>query len=252
MANKIVQDQVSNERWKEAQQWEERHWIGAQRARAKYGKNYIWRVLSLFGLVPKHRGDDWNYWWKQAFDHYAFLPESVENAIEVGCGPYTNIRLVQERCQTRHLVLSDPLIRTYVKFKLTFVADLYKRAACILDDHPLEALPFADDYFDLSVMINVLDHVQDARACMENLIRVTRPGGWLILGQDLSNDEDVKALHDDPGLVGHPIKLDEAWFKPWLEQGFEPVLHKVLNRQEGRAPDGHYATLLFAGRKTGA
>jgi len=251
MSNKIVKDRVSEERWKDAQQWEEKHWIGAQKARAKYGKNFIWRVLSLFGFVPKHRGDDWNHWWKQAFADYGFLPESVENAIEVGCGPYTNIRLIQERCGTRHLMLSDPLIRTYVHFKLTYVADLYKRAACVLDDHPLEELPFADDYFDLAVMINVLDHVKDAPACMDNLIRVIKPGGWLILGQDLSNDEDAAALEADEGRVGHPIKIDEGWFKPWLEKGFEPTMHKVLTREEGRSPDGHYGTLLFAGRKVG-
>ena len=246
---KITCERVSAETWQAAQSWENQHWIGAQKARAKFGKNHIWRMLSLIGMVPKHRGDDWNTWWQRQFGNYEFLPCSVNNAIEVGCGPYTNMRLIQQRCQPRHLVLSDPLIRTYVKFKLTFVAELYRQAGCVLDDHPLEELPFADNYFDLSVMINVLDHVRDAHECMRNLLRVTKPGGYLILGQDLSNDEDREALRRDPGAVGHPIKLDHLWFEPYLKTGFEPVLYTVLDRKSGRAPEGHYGNLIFAGRK---
>jgi SAM-dependent methyltransferase len=249
MAQRIVQDKVSTDRWHAAQHWEEQHWIGAQRARAKYGKNYIWRFLRLLKLVPRYRGDDWNLWWSKQFDDYAFLPASVENGLEVGCGPYTNMRLILERCRVKHLVLSDPLIRTYVKFKLTMVAAMYKNAECALDDHPLEELPFADNYFDLSVMINVLDHVQDAGRCMENLLRCTRPGGVMILGQDLSNNEDLDALQADRGAAGHPIKLDEEWFGPVLEGRFTPIIRKVLARSEGREPAMHYGTLVFAGRK---
>ncbi|HEY0549940.1 MAG TPA: class I SAM-dependent methyltransferase [Verrucomicrobiae bacterium] len=249
MANKIFSEQVSPERWEAAQQWEEQHWIGAQRARARFGKNYIWRLLSAFGFVAKYRGDDWNSWWKKQFDEYRFLPPKVKNALEVGCGPYTNLRLTLETCRPDHVCLSDPLIRTYVKFKLTFVAEMYRKALCVLDDHPLEELPFADNYFDLTIMINVLDHVRDAPLCMEKLIRVTKPGGIVILGQDLSNDEDLEALVRDGGAVGHPIKLDYDWFQPYLEKNFEPIIHKVLPRAEGREADKHYATLVFAGRK---
>jgi hypothetical protein len=89
---------------------------------------------------------------------------------------------ILEQRRFDHLYLSDPLIRTYVKFKLTFVAERYRAADCILDDHPLEELPFADNYFDLAVMINVLDHVRDARQCMENLVSVTKSGGQVFHG----------------------------------------------------------------------
>jgi SAM-dependent methyltransferase len=198
--------------------------------------------------VPKYRGDDWNTWWKRQFDDYRFLPTEVENAIEVGCGPYTNVRMMLDHCRIHHLVLSDPLIRTYVRFKLTLVAELYRQANCVLDDHPLESLPFAPNYFDLAVKINVLDHVHDARKCMENLVNVVRPGGLLVIGQDLTNEEDIQALKNDAGEVGHPIKLNHEWFESFLK-GFEPIISKVLNREEGREPAHHYGTLLFVGRK---
>lgn len=248
MPDKVFSEKVSPERWHAAQQWEEAFWVRTQDMRARYGKNFIWRLLFLFGLVSKYRGDDWNHWWRTQFDDYRFLPSTVKNALEAGCGPYTNLRLIMETCRPQHIYLSDPLIRTYARFKLTFVADMYRQALCVLDDHPLEELPFADNYFDLTVMINVLDHVQDAPRCMENLTRVTKPGGIVILGQDLSNDEDREALTRDGGAVGHPIKLDKEWFDPWLKS-FEPILQKVLPREQGRETDKHYATLIFAGRK---
>jgi SAM-dependent methyltransferase len=249
MPNSSISDRVTHERWHAAQAWEQAHWVNTQRMRAKYFKNYIWRALTALGLVSKYRGDDWNLWWKKAFDDYQFVPAVVPNALEVGCGPYTNVRLLLDRCRFEHLYLSDPLIRTYVKFKLTFVAEMYRQAGCVLDDHPLEELPFASDYFDLVVMINVLDHVQDAHKCMENLVRVTKPGGILIVGQDLSNEQDVDAMKDDLGAVGHPIKLDHQWFEPYLGKGFTPIINRVLAREQGRAPAYHYGDFIFAGRK---
>lgn len=249
MATSSISDQVTRGRWEAAQKWERHQWVRTQKLRAKYCKNLIWRLLRTARLVPKYRGDDWNDWWKKQFQNYDFLPPTAENALEVGCGPYTNIRMMLGRCRFEHLYLSDPLIRTYVNFKLTFVAEMYKRAACVLDDHPLEELPFASDYFDLAVMINVLDHVQDARRCMENLIRVIKPGGTLVLGQDLTNEQDLKALSGDEGEVGHPIKLDHYWFAPFLDRRFKVILSKVLPRGEGREPAHHYGTLVFVGRK---
>jgi ubiquinone/menaquinone biosynthesis C-methylase UbiE len=241
-------DRTSKEHWDRAQAWECGHWVREQKQLAKFGKNQLWRLLSAMGFLERYRGDDRNRWWQGMFDNYSFLPSTVANALEVGCGPYTNMRLIQKACRADHLCLSDPLIRTYVRFKMTFVSQMYREAACCLDDHPLEQLPFADRYFDLSVMINVLDHVQDANACMKNLLRVTRAGGYLILGQDLTNEEDL-ARHPEGLATGHPITLNEEWFKPYLGGQFDVLLNKVLPRQAGWAPEWHYGTLVFAGRR---
>jgi SAM-dependent methyltransferase len=241
-------DKVPQKRWQEAQQWEAGLWDETQRQRAKFGKNLIWRLLRSLRLVDRYRGNDWNTWWRDRFDGYRFLPPHVGDAIEVGCGPYTNMRYVLKACRPERLVLSDPLIRRYENYQLTFLSEVRRQPWCQLDDYPVEHLPFSDDAFDLVVMINVLDHVQDAPACMHTILRILRPGGWLILGQDLTNEEDIAVLARDPGLVGHPIKLDAAWFDPYLSQGFRPSIHQVLSREDGREPTHHYGTLLFAGQ----
>jgi len=241
-------DKVDRERWLTAQMWEREHWLRDQKGLARYGKNHIWKLLGAIGLRDRYRGDDRNRWWKRGFDDYSFLPATVDNALEVGCGPYTNARLISEVCQPKHLFLSDPLIRTYIDFRMTFVREMHRQGGCYLDDHPIEELPFASGYFDLAVMINVLDHVQDAIRCVENLVRVVKPGGILIIGQDLTNAADA-ARHPEGLKTGHPITLDEQWFRQPLESRFDRIMWKVLESGEGWAPEWHYGTLFFAGRK---
>lgn len=246
-AKPYLNTHVPPQTWQEAQKWERQFWLREQKNLKKHGKNQIWKLLSLFGIVEKHRGDDNNQWWANCFDSYKFLPSTVENMIEVGCGPYTNARLVRKACMPKHLFLSDPLIRTYARFKMTMVNEMNTTTGCYLDDHPLEDLPFKDSYFDVAVMINVLDHVQDAHACMRSLLRILKVGGYVIIGQDLTNEEDFRT-HPDGMRTGHPITLDAEWFAPYFE-GLRPVIHKVLSREEGRTPQWHHATLLFAGVK---
>ena len=243
-----VNDSVDLEQWRAAQVWEHDFWIRQQKNLAKFGKNHIWRVLAALGMVEAYRGDDHNQWWASCFDNYRFLPSEVDNAIEVGCGPYTNMRLVRKACAPAHLVLSDPLIRTYARFKMTFVNEMYREASCYLDDHPLEDTPFKSDYFDLAVMLNVLDHVQDANACMRSLTRIVKPGGIVIIGQDLTDEEDL-LTHPEGMRTGHPITLDNEWFCPQLERDFSPLIWKTLPRSAGRTPHWHSGTLLFAGTK---
>lgn len=54
----------------------------------------------------------------------------------------------------------------------------------IIDDHDLEKgpLPMGADSFDVVIASHVLEHLEDARAALEDWMRVLRPGGLLILG----------------------------------------------------------------------
>ena len=44
-----------------------------------------------------------------------------------------------------------------------------------------ECLPFEDEKFDLVLSHEVLEHVADDRQCMEEITRVLKPGGRLVL-----------------------------------------------------------------------
>ena len=45
----------------------------------------------------------------------------------------------------------------------------------------LEELPWEDSTFDLITCLDVLEHTPDDRVTLRELLRVTKPGGWLLL-----------------------------------------------------------------------
>jgi SAM-dependent methyltransferase len=237
---------VSVERWSEAQRWELTFWREAQR---KQG----WKRLAWPFAAPVLRalgsgrawGDDWNQWWKERFDGYSFLPTRLGDAVELGCGPYTNLRLILQARQANRIVCSDPLVRSYITFRGRWLAEKVAAGRVEIDDQPLEDSPFEPESFDLVVMINVLDHVRDADRCLRKAIEIMRPGGYFLLGQDLSNEQDLaRGTYN----TGHPIRLQREDLEPHLGQ-LSTVFRADLSREEGRDPRIHYATLVYAGRK---
>jgi SAM-dependent methyltransferase len=244
--------EVSLERWKQAQAWEGAHWRAQHPAQTPVQISRLRRlVMTALGkplqeVAQVPCGDDWNHWWADQFEQYRQLPHSFENVIELGSGPYTNVRVILDGRATSHLFCSDPLINDYVKFKGQWLADMWRAGRVCIDDHPLEECPFASNYFDLVVLINVLDHCRQSLSCIRQAMRITKPGGYLVVGQDLSDLEDVTRTGDD---IGHPIRIDHPTLDRELLPYFEPVHHKVLERDKGRNPSAHYGTYLFIGRK---
>ena len=238
---------VSEQRWKQAQEWEAAFWRSQNPAPtqtlAARAKRLVKRLLGRMKAAP---GDDWNHWWAERFENYRALPSRIESAIELGCGPYTNLRLILPGREVRRVVCSDPLVKEYLKFEERWLGQAWRRGAVEVDDHPIEECPFESDSFDLVVMINVLDHVRDALECLRQAARITRPGGWIVVGQDLSTAEDIARTGED---VGHPIRIDDATMDAELLTKFEAVQRRVMSREEGRNPEAHYGTYLFVGRK---
>lgn len=241
---------VDHDRWREAQAWEEKVWVTAAR-RSGWRRAAWWvagPVVRLLNL-PIGEGSDWNQWWAAHFNDYAFLPKDLENYIELGCGPFTNTRKVLEGRRAAHVFCSDPLVKTYVGFRDRWLAKRYREAKLFVDDHPIEECPFASNYFDCVVMTNVLDHVRDADLCMEQAIRIVKPGGLLIIGQDLTSREDADSRPFDPAHdIGHPILLSREDMDKHFGN-FRTLHRKDLKREEGREPDRHYSTLIWAGQK---
>jgi SAM-dependent methyltransferase len=234
---------ASNERWLKAQEFEIKTW----RAQNSFFRRLVNPILNKLGIRNVKFGDDWNHWWYEKFDFYRGIPRNLDNAIELGCGPYTNIRLIHQERTINRIFCSDPLARQYIKFKKSWLSKQYASGGISLDDHSAEELPFSGDFFDLVLMINVLDHVRDADACLINAIRILKPTGFLVIGQDLTDERDVKNIGED---IGHPIRLHERDLDKHLIGKFKPQLYKILKREEGRNPNAHYGTYLFIGQKS--
>lgn len=223
---------VDHERWTEAQKFEEQCWKDA------------W-----------HLQDDWNMWWKKQFDDYEVLeknlPETIR-AIEVGCGPFTNARLIELILQYKEIsfVLSDPLMESYLLLPDCWVKKNQNRQTpeIIIDKNnsQLENLNFANEQFDLLVCINVLDHVEDVNKCFDEMYRVLKKDGLLVFGQDLTDwtkrgDPSPKDDQDQ----GHPVRVNQEFCELKLKN-YDSFLNKIV---ESRNKQAHYGCLCYIGRK---
>ena len=242
---------TTRERWKQALAWEKAFWD-------KYiSMCWGFRSLRLLKTIAKclvrdGPGDAGNYWWAKQFNDYEFVPSEVGNVVEFGCGPFTNLRLILKGRRASHAFASDPLAKHYVGYRGFQLAKKWKRREYLIDDHMLEEAPFASDYFDLAICINVLDHVQDVYLCMKQLTRVVSPGGVVIFGQDLTSEKDLRetsAERQAAGDVGHPHTFADARELLAYFDDFETILGKQLTREQGRLPRWHFGTLIYAGRK---
>jgi hypothetical protein len=86
---------------------------------------------------------------------------------------------------------------------------------------------------------------------MKKAISITKTGGIVLIGQDLSNEDDIIKYEKKygPEGIGHPIKIGHDWLEKFLGNKFEKILYKILPRELGREPNVHYGTFIFAGRK---
>jgi SAM-dependent methyltransferase len=237
---------VDEQRWQQAQEWELAFWLREQEHLG--WKRLAYKVAAPLLRVlgsPRATGDDWNLWWREQFDNYRFLPPDVGDYIELGCGPYTNTRLIMKGRTARRVVCSDPLADEYLKFEDRWLARGYRRGKVMIDTHAIEECPFPPRSFDVVVLINVLDHVRDAPMCMEITTRLLRDGGYLVFGQDLADPESFGNPEYGWFEEGHPIRITSDDVRPWLEP-FEPVLAKTIPPRDARLQSG---VLVFGGRK---
>jgi 2-polyprenyl-3-methyl-5-hydroxy-6-metoxy-1,4-benzoquinol methylase len=102
------------------------------------------------------------------------VPTRVETILDAGCG---NAWLARELCPKGFNVvsmdISDRNVSEAVKRyphpqHFGVVADLY-------------ALPFRDNAFEAVISAEVMEHVPDVKQYLNNLIRVARPGGKVII-----------------------------------------------------------------------
>jgi SAM-dependent methyltransferase len=81
-----------------------------------------------------------------------------------------------------------------------------------------QALPFADESFDLVVSCETIEHVPDARKALREMWRVARPGAKLFL--TTPNYANLMGLYDLYARVRHPGRQDDQPFdrRQWFPQ----------------------------------
>jgi SAM-dependent methyltransferase len=234
---------VTKQRWHQAQRYERDTWM----------------------IANADASDDRNTSHDEGFAGYAALHgRRFANAIELGCGPFTNLRLIARRCTIDRCSLLDPLINDYLKHPhCTYdrhrlrtdekhlgvvlgrtlpgraIRRLVRALAPGMLSHsvpvgelfpiPIEEMPPGSAY-DLAVMLNVLEHCYDAEAIFEKILGILKPGGVFVFHDKLFTAaeaaEDVATRFD----AGHPLRVSDGLIKSFLEKNFTPLFadHRIV------------------------
>jgi len=76
----------------------------------------------------------------------------------------------------------------------------------------IDRLPFPDDYFDAAVANMVLHHAEEPVAMIREMARVTRPGGWVAITDEVEHPyEWMRTEHADVWLGFSQAQI-EAFF----------------------------------------
>jgi hypothetical protein len=238
--------EVSEERWRLAQAAEMAHWFGFDRTAA----------------------DDGNFGHFAAFDAYRSLKDSqVLHAVELGCGPFTNLRLVARVANVHSCTLVDPSVRRYLHHEnryydleylylppaVTWMPKPWRRAPGPLRTLcrrlgwtvPVRSLVNSGgesfcmtEGCDLLVMVNVLEHCRDARAVLSNVLAALSTEAIVAIGDVFFVDDAVRAALHRRYDAAHPLRVTQSILDPLLE-GAE-ILH---DRSIPQAVDGYPGTV---------
>jgi SAM-dependent methyltransferase len=221
--------EVDQTRWKQAQQYERRTWMEAGGLAAREDRNTEHEIH---------------------FDHYAAIAGSkFESALEIGCGPFTNLARVLGHVTAKRVTLLDPLINDYVQHpNCSYRSGTLAGTPATLVPQPIEGFETSDK-FDLVVMINVLEHCYSLPRVFERIDSLVALGGVLVFHDKLipasSIDDFVQNIFD----AGHPIRVADEVILRFL-QGYQELYSKHVEIPLEDYMAYTFDSLYFIGRKS--
>ena len=214
---------MKTRRWHKAQEYERSYWV-----------NTAEKIVE--GSTGQLGWYEWkfNEMEKRLLLHIPTERYNLFNILEIGCGPIGIISFINRG--SRYGL--DPLEEFYKSNKtLTKLRD--PRVQYLVGTG--ERIPFEDDFFDLVITDNVLDHVSNTNAVMEEIIRVLKPGGFLYLIVNLrtwSGTQFHKLLSRLLIDKGHPQSFDVAAIRNLIGRFQLSVLSEsVSDSREARLRD---------------
>lgn len=197
---------VSSNRWEIAQKYEKKTWMN-----------------------NKLINDDRNL---EHFERFNYLTDldnlsnKNKNIIELGCGPFTNIRLFNHVLNPKNITLLDPLINEYLNHpNCTYKNNELNQVKVELVNSPIESFSF-ENKFDIVVIINVIEHCFDVDLIFNKILSLLNDDGILIFSDVYFTN--VKTIASCLYDAGHPIRLSEEKLDKFLYY-FEPIYEKRFN-----------------------
>lgn len=179
-------------------------------------------------------------------------------ALDVGCGAGYFLCMIRDRYRRRGFELSMAGVDVS-SVQLAFLAkrmEKEKLKAVIAVRANAEYLPFADETFDLVTCSEVLEHIRTPSRALEEMRRVLKPQGMLLLSTPSKLNEELwdillapfvrigKALLPRPGetiIRGVDGAYDVPWYPGELRRAFyEAGLEIERFEQTGLIPHPYY------------
>lgn len=163
--------------------------------------------------------------------------KSIENMIDIGCGVGGSTRHLSKRfgCTGKGISLSSYQIQ--LAKSLTSAAGLSDR----LDFQVADALnmPFDDDAFDLAWSMESGEHMPDKRRFLAEMVRVTKPGGRVVIAtwchRDLGVDDSQILTAKETRLLQ---RISTAYYLPaWVPTARYVTLARELGLENIRTED---------------
>ena len=128
--------------------------------------------------------------------------------LEVGAGPISNIGRHHPTKEIQ-LTPTDVLAKEYDR--LLAARSLKPPVPTVYADAEHLSQFFAPNSFDLVYAGNCLDHMSNPRQAIEEMVKVVRPGGWIVLFHRANEAEQ----QDYAGLHQWNLSADEGRFILW-------------------------------------
>jgi SAM-dependent methyltransferase len=130
------------------------------------------------------------------------VPRTRSKILEIGCSSGFLLAEIREKLPEHFLIGSD-----YTDGTLRALASRVPGIPLVQFD--LTQCPLPDDFADVVVLLNVLEHIGDDAAAVRHLFRITRPGGAVVIelpaGSSLFDVYDRVLMHhrryDMPKLI---------------------------------------------------
>ena len=155
---------------------------------------------------------------------------STERVLDVGTGTGT---LAFAIAPLVHEVIGTDLVPEMLTKAKESVAD-YPNIT--FDDGDCMELPFEDDEFDLSTMSRTIHHLARPELAMAEMVRVTRPGGRILMIDQIASVDPLEALVQnrmeslrDPS---HVRVLSDADFRGLFESNWLVLRRSEIERED--------------------
>ncbi|MCX4240223.1 class I SAM-dependent methyltransferase [Paraliomyxa miuraensis] len=162
------------------------------------------RYAELTGFVGEWRDLFWNRDFLELMARRWRLHEARE-VLDVGCGAghwgRTVLRLLPEHA-TVVGVDREPAFLEMAREQAEAHGLAARMSFC---EGTVEALPFDDDRFDVVTCQLVLIHVADVEVALREMIRVTRPGGLVVVAEPDNRAGNLALLNGHPALEDDEI-----------------------------------------------